>query len=127
MNSSTTPTAFFHSFAADEYMIGFVFADEREAKTFWKKVTIKKVKACEARTLEAPAAVAPPPLPAHPTIAASRGPPPYVAHMGYNEESGFTPTGVDPSWAAFLGQLENSGIDKQIIAQEMDFIKDYVR
>ncbi|KAJ6475787.1 hypothetical protein C8R47DRAFT_1052572, partial [Mycena vitilis] len=36
--------AFFHSFAADDRMIGFVFADEREAKTFWKKVTAKKEK-----------------------------------------------------------------------------------
>jgi hypothetical protein len=29
-------------------MIGFVFADEREAKTLWKKVTQRKdVKSCE--------------------------------------------------------------------------------
>lgn len=32
-------------------MIGFVFADEREAKTFWKKVLAKKdSKNCKAWT-----------------------------------------------------------------------------
>ncbi len=51
----------------------------------------------------------------------------HVAHMGYDSESGFTSKGVDPSWTAFLGQLENSGIDKEMIAKEMDFIKDFVR
>jgi hypothetical protein len=28
-------------------MIGFIFADEREAKTFWKKVITKKEAKCE--------------------------------------------------------------------------------
>ncbi|KAJ6611192.1 hypothetical protein B0H10DRAFT_1651092, partial [Mycena sp. CBHHK59/15] len=123
--------AFFHSFAADECMIGFVFADEREAKTFWKKVTAKK----DTKNL----------YPAKPASEKKKkaskggkidksmisGPASgsfvHVAHMGYDEDQGFTSTGVDPSWTAFLGQLENSGIDKKIIAQEMDFIKDFVR
>ena len=34
--------AWFHSFAGDECMIGFVFSDEGEAKNFWKKVLDKK-------------------------------------------------------------------------------------
>ncbi|KAG2052211.1 WH1-domain-containing protein [Suillus hirtellus] len=34
--------AFFHSFAGDKCMVGFVFADEKDAKTFYKKVTNRK-------------------------------------------------------------------------------------
>ncbi|KAL0564820.1 hypothetical protein V5O48_017212, partial [Marasmius crinis-equi] len=33
---------YFHSFPGDDCMIGFVFADEGEAKAFYKKVTTKK-------------------------------------------------------------------------------------
>ena len=51
----------------------------------------------------------------------------HVAHMGYDAEKGFTTKGVDPSWTAFLGQLEGSGVDRETIAREMDFIKDFVR
>ena len=45
----------------------------------------------------------------------------------YDAEKGFTTKGVDPSWTAFLGQLEGSGVDRETIAREMDFIKDFVR
>ncbi|EMD36291.1 hypothetical protein CERSUDRAFT_25799, partial [Gelatoporia subvermispora B] len=33
---------FFHSFPGDDCMVGVVFADESEAKTFYKKVTSRK-------------------------------------------------------------------------------------
>ncbi|KAJ7289734.1 hypothetical protein C8J57DRAFT_1430281 [Mycena rebaudengoi] len=118
--------AFFHSFAADECMIGFIFADEREAKTFWKKVITKKEaklkpasekkKASKGGNIDNGMILGP-----------ATGSFVHVAHMGYDDDQGFTSTGVDPSWTAFLGQLKNSGIDKTIIAQEMDFIKDFVR
>ncbi|KAJ6551531.1 hypothetical protein B0H19DRAFT_868835, partial [Mycena capillaripes] len=119
--------AFFHSFTADQCMIGFVFADEREAKTFWKKVTTKKEKASKPASEKKKKASKGGKIDKSMISGPASGSFVHVAHMGYNEESGFTSTGVDPSWTAFLGQLENSGIDKQIIAQEMDFIKDYVR
>ena len=50
----------------------------------------------------------------------------HVAQMGYDAEKGFTSTNVDPSWTAFLGQLESQGVDKSMIDQNMEFIKDFV-
>ncbi|KAF7369009.1 Proline-rich protein LAS17 [Mycena venus] len=42
----------------------------------------------------------------------------HVGHVGYNEDEGYTSTGVDPAWT---GQLENSGVDNQAAVQEIDF------
>ncbi|PBK71485.1 PH domain-like protein [Armillaria solidipes] len=121
--------AFFHSFPGDDSMIGFVFSNESEAKDFWKKVlrkkdekrtpnpeTEKKKKANKGGKIDKCMISGP-----------TSGSFVHVAHMGYDSESGFTSKGVDPSWTAFLGQLENSGIDKEAIAREMEFIKDFVR
>ncbi|KAJ6475788.1 hypothetical protein C8R47DRAFT_1142433 [Mycena vitilis] len=47
--------------------------------------------------------------------------------MGYKKDAGLTSQGVEPPWITLLGQLESSGIDKQTIAQEIDFIEDFVR
>ena len=51
----------------------------------------------------------------------------HVAHMGYDAEKGFSSEGVDPSWTALLTSLEQSGMDKATIQDNMEFIKDYVR
>ncbi|KAJ3569822.1 hypothetical protein NP233_g4804 [Leucocoprinus birnbaumii] len=42
--------AFFHSFPGDQCMVGFVYADEAEAKTFFKKVNSKKDLATAKKT-----------------------------------------------------------------------------
>ncbi|KAK0475886.1 hypothetical protein IW261DRAFT_1493478 [Armillaria novae-zelandiae] len=97
--------AFFHSFPGDNSMIGFAFSNESDAKDFWKKVLKMKD---EKRTPTSGSFV-------------------HVAHMGCDSESGFTSNGVHPSWTDFLGQLENSGIDKEMIAKETDYIRDFVR
>ena len=47
--------------------------------------------------------------------------------MGYDADKGFTSTNVDPSWEALLSSLEKLGVDKETAAQNMDFIKDFVR
>ena len=51
----------------------------------------------------------------------------HVAHMGYDAEKGFTSSSVDPSWMAFLGDLQAHGVDEADIAENMDFIKRFVR
>ena len=51
----------------------------------------------------------------------------HVAHMGYDAEKGFTSSGVDPSWLAFLRDLQAHGVSEADIAQNMDFIKSFVR
>ncbi|RDB26823.1 Wiskott-Aldrich syndrome 1 [Hypsizygus marmoreus] len=121
--------AFFHSFAGDDCMIGFVFVNETEAKAFWKKVIAKKdsktskphtekkkKKAAKGGKIDKS-------LISGPTAGSFV----HVAHMGYDEEKGFTSTGVDPSWTAFLGTLEGHGLSKDVIAKDMEFIKDFVR
>ena len=50
----------------------------------------------------------------------------HVAHMGYNADSGFTSTGVDPSWTALLESLHGY-LGKEVVADDMDFIKDFIR
>jgi hypothetical protein len=40
--------------------------------------------------------------------------------------SGFTSSGVDPSWISFLADLQSHGIDEAVIAQNIDFIKNFV-
>lgn len=51
----------------------------------------------------------------------------HVAHMGYDVEEGFTSSGVDPSWLAFLGDLQKHGISEAVIEENMDFIIKFVR
>ncbi|KAJ7678567.1 hypothetical protein B0H14DRAFT_971841 [Mycena olivaceomarginata] len=119
--------AFFHSFAADDCMIGFVFADEREANSFWKKVMTKKEAKSKPASEMKKKATTGGKIDKGMILGPAPGSFVHVVHMGYNEDQGFTSTGIDPSWTTFLGQLENSGIDKNTIAQEMEFIKSFVR
>ncbi|KAH9923513.1 uncharacterized protein B0H18DRAFT_836207, partial [Fomitopsis serialis] len=122
---------FFHSFPGDDCMIGVVFADEGEAKTFYKKVTTtkpstgaspektkssKKKKASKGGKIDKS-------MISGPTAGSFK----HVAHMGYDAEKGFTSTNVDPSWTSFLQQLESQGIAREMIDSNMDFIKDFVR
>ena len=46
--------------------------------------------------------------------------------MGYDPDKGFTSDGVDPSWLSFLNQLESHGVDKAVIENNLDFIKDFM-
>ncbi|TRM59012.1 hypothetical protein BD626DRAFT_409712 [Schizophyllum amplum] len=121
--------AYFHSFAGDKCMIGFVFADESEAKTFVKKVTKqkdqKRAKSSSSQKKKKPAKGGK--IDKSMISGPASGSFIHVAHMGYDAEKGFTSKGVDPSWTTFLGQLEGSGVDRETIAREMDFIKDFVR
>ncbi|KDQ53834.1 hypothetical protein JAAARDRAFT_136440, partial [Jaapia argillacea MUCL 33604] len=125
---------FFHSFAGDECMIGFVFAEESEARTFYKKVTTKKnsarkstpaskAKANEKKKKAGKGGKIDKSMISGPTAGSFI----HVAHMGYDADKGFTSTNVDPSWMAFLDGLASHGIDKSLIENNMDFIKDFVR
>ncbi|KAF7324836.1 hypothetical protein MKEN_00525500 [Mycena kentingensis (nom. inval.)] len=122
-------TAYLHSFPGDDCMIAFVFADEREGKSFWKKVTTRKenktAKPASEKKKKSPSKGGK--IDKSMISAPTTGSFKHVAHMGYDEQQGFTSSGVDPSWTAFLGQLENSGVDKKIIDKEIEFIKDFVR
>ena len=47
--------------------------------------------------------------------------------MSYDAENGLTSCGVDSSWVAFLDDLKAHGVDEADIAENMDFIKGFVR
>ena len=51
----------------------------------------------------------------------------HVAHMGYDSEKGFTSTNVDPSWQQLLTSLQDQGVDPQLIEENMDFIKSFIK
>src|SRR5216683_1390844 len=128
-----------------ECMIGIVFPAEGDAKNFYKQVSNRKeikrtscVSAYRQWLTVAAKAKADSGTPKKSvakggTIDKSRISAPkagsfvHVAHMGFDAEKGFTSTGVDPSWIAFLGDLQSHGIDEAVIAENMDFIKSFVR
>ncbi|PCH38971.1 WH1-domain-containing protein, partial [Wolfiporia cocos MD-104 SS10] len=119
---------FFHSFAGDKCMIGVVFADEGEAKTFHKKVTTtkpgtEKPKASSSKKKTAKRGKIDKSMISGPTSGSFK----HVAHMGYDSNSGFTSSNVDPSWSAFLKELEGRGISQDMLQENMEFIKDFVR
>ncbi|KAL5483447.1 hypothetical protein ACEPAI_8678 [Sanghuangporus weigelae] len=122
---------FFHSFAGDDCMIGLVYSDESEANSFMKIVTKKrsvfgKAKAetsSKKKSKSSKSSKINKSMISGPQAGSFR----HISHMGYDPEKGFTSDNVDPSWMAFLQQLEQHGVDRDLIAQNMDFIKDFVR
>ncbi|KAF5354233.1 hypothetical protein D9756_007233 [Leucocoprinus leucothites] len=124
--------AFFHSFPGDECMIGIVYADEQEAKAFFKKVNSKKelaaVKKSSSRSKSKKLSVG---KKSKIDKAMISGPQSgsfiHIAHMGYDADTGFSTKGIDPSWLALLENLEGKGVSREVIAKEMDFIKTYVQ
>ncbi|KAH9177699.1 hypothetical protein EDB89DRAFT_1933996 [Lactarius sanguifluus] len=124
---------FFHSFAGDDCMIGIVFPAEGDARNFYKQVSNRKEIKPTAKAKAAAAPAKKKNTAKGGSIDKSRISAPavgsfvHVAHMGYDAEKGFTSSGVDPSWMAFLGDLQSHGIDEAVIAENMDFIKSFVR
>ncbi|EIN07224.1 WH1-domain-containing protein, partial [Punctularia strigosozonata HHB-11173 SS5] len=120
---------FFHSFAGDECMIGVVFADEGEAKVFYKKITNRKeVKPGKAKSSgKSKKATKGSKIDKSMISGPIQGSYIHVAHMGYDSDKGFTSSNVDPSWLTLLNQLESMGVDKSVIEKDMDFIKNFMR
>ncbi|KAI0700298.1 hypothetical protein BC835DRAFT_1451484 [Cytidiella melzeri] len=119
---------FFYSFSGDECMIGLVFADEGEAKTLAKKVnTRKKSDSGDNKASSSSSKKKSKGGKIDKSLISAPSSFKHIAHMGYDAESGFTSTNVDPSWQALLTSLESMGVDKETAAKEMDFIKEFVR
>ncbi|OAX43455.1 WH1-domain-containing protein, partial [Rhizopogon vinicolor AM-OR11-026] len=118
---------FFHSFAGDKCMIGVVFADEKDAQTFYKKVTSRKAdkvkSSAEKKKKSAKSGRIDKSMISGPTAGSFV----HVAHMGYDAEKGFTTTNVDPSWSAFLTDLEGHGVSREVIENDAEFIKRFMR
>ncbi|CAG8659105.1 1289_t:CDS:10, partial [Ambispora leptoticha] len=131
-------TPFFHTFATDEYVAAFSFADENEATTFHKKVinrekinakaksskkenenkgffgggTTKKKKGKKNKVDKA--------LIGQPTDFR------HLGHIGYNPDTGFDVQNIDPNWQSLFDQLGQLGVTQDQITKNADFIKSFV-
>jgi hypothetical protein len=93
-------------------------SQESDAKTNGapKKKPMKKLPPPAPRRVQqdSSSSTATPPPSLHP-LPPSRGTPPRA------------PPGVDPSWTAFLEDLQRHGVGEAVIAENMDFIKAFIR
>ncbi|KAJ3997593.1 hypothetical protein F5050DRAFT_1569054 [Lentinula boryana] len=120
-----TDRPWFHSFPGDECMVGFVFVDESEAKTLGKKKFIGTSKKSKSKSKSNSKSSSTNKIDKSQISAPTQGSFKHIAHMGYDADKGFTSRNVDSSWSDLLGNLEEKGIDKELIEREMDFIRDY--
>ncbi|KAJ3920123.1 hypothetical protein F5877DRAFT_38778 [Lentinula edodes] len=120
-----TDRPWFHSFPGDECMIGFVFVDESEAKSFEKKVREKTGKKSKAKSKKSKSPTVKSSGKIDKSLISAPTQFKHVAHMGYDADKGFTSRNVDPSWTTIVGNLEEEGIDKKIIEREVEFIRDF--
>ncbi|KAK2745549.1 hypothetical protein FQN57_003674 [Myotisia sp. PD_48] len=147
---------FFHTFELEECLAGLSFADEKEAKTFKKKVqereshASKETKATPFSTLRGQA-----PVPVsngksqsrfgrllhgHRSSSAPTSPPdsilprkpispaaqPYSNGAVSHTKETSPLDTVDPTWKGLLDQLKEMGITEDQIAENSDFIKAYI-
>ncbi|KAJ4475012.1 hypothetical protein J3R30DRAFT_3224134, partial [Lentinula aciculospora] len=126
-----TDRPWFHSFPSDECMVGFVFVDESEARSLEKKIkekSGKKAKAAKSKKHKSSSTIkASGKIDKSLISAPTQGSFKHVAHMGYDADKGFTSRNVDPSWTTIVGNLEEKGVDREIIERDMEFIRDYLK
>ncbi|KAK9472689.1 uncharacterized protein V1510DRAFT_365039, partial [Dipodascopsis tothii] len=121
--------AFFHTFEMEECLAGLLFADDSEAHAFLKRVQSREKHASKA-TLNNKNAIA---LKKDPAGAAAPGPRGDMlkyqrqgnAYTFIEPEAPPEPE-VDPSWHRLVDRLESMGITEDMIAENADFIRDYV-
>ncbi|KAK2779094.1 hypothetical protein FQN52_002635 [Onygenales sp. PD_12] len=147
---------FFHTFELEDCLAGLSFSDEKEAKTFLKKVQ-EREKSASKETKATPFASArgqgpapitnskshhrfglgsllghrsssahTPPAPAE-SILPPRPPPPTTPELPATQARKLSPLDtVDPSWKGLLDELLEMGITEDQIAENSDFIKSYI-
>lgn len=126
---------FFHSFEIENYSIGFLFEDKSEAQHFFKRV-INRQKHASKLTIQNNNAVE------------ARKKPDQISTRGYrgneiddndnnnnimNEQRMRRTRGIlyydnepPPEWRSFYKELESMGITEDMIADNREFIKDYI-
>ncbi|KAK9456753.1 hypothetical protein V1511DRAFT_495211 [Dipodascopsis uninucleata] len=133
--------AFFHTFELEECYAGLLFADDSEAHHFLKRVQQRDKHASKA-TLNNKNAIALKKSPSA-AVAGPRGDVLRYQKMGNNytlaqihteesepnterKSSEADDEDIDPSWKKLFSQLEEMGISEEMIANNADFIKDYI-
>ncbi|KAK2871840.1 hypothetical protein FQN49_002783, partial [Arthroderma sp. PD_2] len=147
---------FFHTFELEDCLAGLSFADEKEAKTFMKKVLEREKSASKetkATPFSAPRGQAPAPVSngkshgrfgkvgslLHGHRSSSAPNPPESILPPRQPPTSTPPTAptsvdktsspldtVDPSWRGLLDELKAMGITEEQIAENSDFIKAYI-
>ncbi|ORX84632.1 WH1-domain-containing protein [Basidiobolus meristosporus CBS 931.73] len=125
---------FFHTFALENCSAAFSFADEHEAKVFYKKVSKRE----ESGKLKTKSGL---------FFTQSRssgkkakgkfdksmisGPSDFrhVGHIGFDPDTGFSTENIDPEWTKLFDQLGQLGISKEQLADKetQKFIFQYVQ
>ncbi|CDZ96193.1 Actin regulatory protein (Wiskott-Aldrich syndrome protein) [Phaffia rhodozyma] len=127
---------FFHTFPSEDTNVAFVFADEGEAGEMYKKVHARGKYYKDKKKTKAPSGASSTgsvkkkkggKIDKSLISGPSEGSFKHVAHMGYSSESGFSSSGVDPSWQALLDQLGSQGISQKQIMENEGFIRDFVQ
>ncbi|KIR34899.1 wiskott-Aldrich syndrome protein [Cryptococcus deuterogattii MMRL2647] len=124
---------FFHTWQGDELQFAFVFASEHEAHDFYKKVANRSKYATKVKEKKEKKEEKSTPtkkrkwkidksMISGPSVGSFK----HVAHMGFDSETGFSSTGVDPSWQKLLEQLTQKGFSEKDIKKNEKFIKDFV-
>ena len=143
---------FFHSFELEDCLAGLSFVDEKEAKTFKKKMDEREKNASKATRNTAFLGIAGSGISApvqtekhhgrfsnllhghRPSSNYNQSPqsiiPPRQAPIPVQQPNGHAPSeldAVDPSWRGMLQELMKEGITEDQIAQNAEFIKSYIK
>lgn len=122
--------SFFHSFELETCFAGFLFADEAEAAAFFKKVQHKEKHASKA-TLNNKNAVAmkKTAAPAGPTAGTGLRGDAAGMRQRIHINTGVVYYDDEPpvEWRALYAELANAGITEEMIADNREFIKSYIR
>lgn len=119
---------FFHSFEIENCSIGFLFDDKSDAQHFYKRV-INKHKHGSKLTLQNSNAVEARKKPENNLNKGYRG----ASDVPSNEQRMRRSKGIlyydnepPPEWRSFYKELESMGITEDMIAENREFIKDYI-
>ncbi|KAF8554503.1 PH domain-like protein [Imleria badia] len=120
--------SFFYSFHGDDCMIGVVFSEDKDATSFYKKVTARKEEKA-TKTSPEPQKVKKGRKAIDKSMISGpqQGSFKHIAHVGYDEEKGFTSNNVDESWLSLVRNLQGHGVTADVIEENKEFIQDFVR
>ncbi|CAB4436436.1 unnamed protein product [Rhizophagus irregularis] len=131
----TEETPFFHTFALDESLAAFSFANEQEAKSFYKRVINReklpsKSKKSQKENKNGGGFFGGKKKKKKPKIDKSNiGAPTefrHLGHIGWDEQKGFDVQNINPEWKSVIDQLGEYGVSKEDIAQNFDFINNFL-
>lgn len=120
---------FFHSFESNDYQIGFLFEDKSDAQHFFKRVS-NRAKYASKATVANNNAIEIRKKPSDEPATGFRG---QNNVNTTNDQRSRRAKGVlyyddlpPPEWRSFYSQLEQMGITEDMIAENREFIKDYI-